>query len=81
MSNDSLSSSANNRVPRPIICLNIAIEPTVLNKTMLRTVGRSTPVDSSCDVVAITGADFSVSAKSLRCPRPISPSSLTMRTT
>jgi hypothetical protein len=39
---ESLSSSGNSRVPRPIICLNIPIEPTGRNKTMLRTVGRST---------------------------------------
>ena len=56
MSNESLSSSGNSRVPRPIICLNIAIDPTGRNSTMLRTVGRSTPVDSICEVVAMTGS-------------------------
>src|SRR2546425_161765 len=70
MSNESLSSSGNRRVPRPIICLNIAIEPTGRNRTMLRTVGRSTPVDNNCDVVAITGRSLSVSAKSLRWRLP-----------
>ena len=33
--------------------------------TMFLTVGRSTPVESSCDVVAITGVSVSTSAKSL----------------
>lgn len=81
MSKDSLSSSGKSLVPRPIICLNRAIEPTGRKSTIVFTVGRSTPVESNSEVVAITGSDFSVSAKSLRWLRPMSPSSLTMRTT
>ena len=81
MSNESLSSSGNNRVPRPIICLNNAIDPAGRKRTTLRTVGRSTPVDSISDVVATTGTSVSVSAKRLGWPRPVSCSSLTMRTT
>ncbi|HTD57487.1 MAG TPA: hypothetical protein VK672_01205 [Solirubrobacteraceae bacterium] len=61
-----LSPSGNSRVPRPMICLKRASEPMGRNRTMLRTVGRSTPVESNWDVVAITGRSFSVSAKSLR---------------
>ena len=81
MSKLSLSSSGKSLVPRPMIGLNSDIEPMVRNRTTLRRVGMSTPVDSSCELVAMTGAVFSGSMKSLRCPLPMSPSSATIRTT
>ena len=73
MSNESLSASGKRRVPRPIICLNIAIDPTGRNSTMLlaRSGGRHR-WRASADVVAITGVSDSVSAKLPRWPRPIS---------
>jgi hypothetical protein len=69
------------RVPRPMICLNSAMEPTGRNSTMLRQVGMSTPVESSFEVVAMTGVSRSGSMKSLRCSWPTSPSSATILTT
>src|SRR6266542_848832 len=63
MSNVSLSSSGYRRVPRPMICLKSTIDPMGLNRTMFLTVGRSTPVERSLEVVAITGVADSGSAK------------------
>ena len=49
------------RVPRPMICLNSLIEPTTRASTIFRHVGASTPVESNCDVVKITGVFVSTS--------------------
>ena len=43
------------RVPRPTICLNSVIEPTARSSTISRQVCASTPVDSSREVVTMTG--------------------------
>ena len=77
----SLSSSGNSRVPRPMICLKSTIEPIGLKRTTFRSVGMSTPVPRSFEVVAITGVADSTSIRLPRCSRPTSPSSETMRTT
>ena len=38
-----------------MICLNIVIEVMFSSSAMSRTILQSTPVESSCDVVAMTG--------------------------
>ena len=43
------------RVPRPIICLNSVMEPIISSRTINFVILQSAPVESSFDVVAITG--------------------------
>ncbi|EJW95666.1 hypothetical protein EVA_16226 [gut metagenome] len=50
-----LPSFSRSLVPRPIICLNSVIEPIISSKTISFVILQSAPVDSSLDVVAITG--------------------------
>mgnify|MGYP006922431272 CR=1 FL=1 len=43
------------QVATPMICLNSVMEPIISSRTINLTILQSTPVESSLDVVAITG--------------------------
>jgi hypothetical protein len=68
-------------IPRPMICLNSVMELTIRAIAMFLQVWTSTPVVRSFEVVTTAGVTVSSSWNRLRCPRPTSPSSATMRTT
>src|SRR5674476_281158 len=63
------------RVPRPMICLNSVMELMRLSRTIKWQVWASTPVDISCEVVAMTGKVDSGSMKlsSWALPSSLSP--------
>ena len=48
-------SAGRKRVPRPMICLNSVMEFTTSSRTMSLVILQSTPVESSLEVVAMTG--------------------------
>ena len=50
-----LPSFSRRRVPRPMICLNSVIEPIISSKTISFVILQSEPVESSLEVVAMTG--------------------------
>ena len=58
-----LPSFSRSRVPRPMICLNSVMEPIILSSTISLTILQSAPVESSSDVVAMTGPSEDVEIK------------------